>query len=129
MNNEYTGIVTNKNMIHEYRRLSVNPITKSMIVNNILIERLKKSESWYGYTLESENFNKLIQSKSSVLYRDKTGFQTAKLTDSQVEFVNKLIAEEIEYFAVKSESDKLYEFILIDKRDKNDIKEPIIYRK
>lgn len=127
MNSDYNAIVT-KDTIYEYMRIDVRPVTANMEVNDVLMEKLKHQGIWEGEKFETEDFNKVLD-ESIIFVRDKDGFRGEKLTNGQTEFIAKLVNEEIEYFGVRSTTDKLFEFILIDKRDRKNDEEPVIYRK
>ncbi len=128
MSSEYNAIVT-KDTIYEYWRVDIRPIAHNMEVNDVLTEKLKHQGVWEGVKFETEDFNKVLD-ESIIFVRDKDGFRGDKLTQGQTEFIEKLIKEEFEYFAVRSTTNKLYEFILVDKRDRKTAEEePVIYRK
>lgn len=128
LNHEYNAIVS-KDFIYEYQRIDIRQLIPNIELCDEVIEIGKSKGRWEGIPKETNTFNTLLE-YGSIIIRTSDGFEDLNMIKDQTNVIKRLVAEEIEYFAVKSTVGNIHEFVRIDKRVRNSaVEEPLIYRK
>lgn len=130
IHNEYNAIIDEHGNLNEYIRFSIRDLRDRLDVSEFAKEVDKK---YSDEVEEQENFDIAVRKNGSQIFKNKIGY--TNIQHVQKGFIQTMVNGKIEYFAVKTNSGKLVEFIKLknknsDRNIKNEnLEEPSIYLK